>query len=120
VTCVLGDGSLRFGALGLWTIAAMKLPITLVILDNGGYGSTRFFEREYVARLGPEVNLRKPSYSNMDMRNLGPSVGCLIEGFGIPCRSLTPEDDVRAALMKAWSDRGRGPNAVVIPLGFEG
>jgi thiamine pyrophosphate-dependent acetolactate synthase large subunit-like protein len=120
VTCVLGDGSLRFGALGLWTIAARNLPITLVVFDNGGYASTRFFEREYIARLGASEGRKPPSYFNMDMRNLGPSVGQIIGGFGIPCRTLMPQDDVGPALAQAWHDRQRGPNAVVIPLEFEG
>ncbi|AIT82112.1 thiamine pyrophosphate-binding protein [Novosphingobium pentaromativorans] len=119
VTCVLGDGSLRFGAHGLWTIAALNLPITLVILDNGGYGSTRYFEREYIARLGIDTNSHKPSYLNMDMRTLGPRVGSIIRGFDIPCRELGPSDNVREALQEAWQTRSQGPNAVVIPTGYE-
>ncbi|API59936.1 hypothetical protein BSL82_11960 [Tardibacter chloracetimidivorans] len=120
VTCVVGDGSLRFGVHGLWTIAALNLPITIVVLDNGGYGSTRFFEREYIARRGIETNLTKPSYYNMDLRSLGPSVASVIRGFGIDCTELSPEDDVDAALKTAWAARGKGPNAVIIPIGFEG
>lgn len=119
VTCVLGDGSLRFGVHGLWTIAALNLPITLVILDNGGYGSTRYFERDYISRTGSEANL-PPSYFNMDMRRLGPSVASIINGFGIPCRELGESEDPHRALQEAWAARTNGPNAVVIPIGYEG
>lgn len=120
VTTIVGDGSLRFGALALWTVAALKLPITLVVLDNSGYGSTRYFEREYLSREGIDANAKPPGYLNMDMRSLGPRLASMIEGFGIPCRNLTPEDNARQALMHAWQARDKGPNAVIIPLGFEG
>ncbi|MGE0384966.1 MAG: thiamine pyrophosphate-binding protein [Gammaproteobacteria bacterium] len=119
VTCVLGDGALRFGAQALWTISACNLPITLVILDNAGYGSTRFFEREYVARLGAQANAR-PSYLNMDMRRLGPDLAEMIRGYGIACRRLSPQDDARAAVLEAWQSASKGPNAVIIPLEYEG
>jgi thiamine pyrophosphate-dependent acetolactate synthase large subunit-like protein len=119
VTCVLGDGALRFGALGLWTIRALNLPVTLVILDNGGYGSTRYYERQYIDRLGADASPAHPSYHGSDLRNTGSTVGGIIEGFGIPCRTLSPTDDPRAAVSDAWSRSSEGPNAVVIPLGFD-
>jgi len=119
VTLVIGDGSLRLGALGLWSIRQSNLPITIVVLDNGGYGSTRFFERAYMARLGNKAPFSQPAYSGSDFRSVGSSVGGIIEGFGIPCRTLSPEDDVRAAIEAAWAASPEGPNAIVVPLGFQ-
>lgn len=119
VTAVMGDGALRFNAHGLWSINACNLPITLVILDNGGYGSTRHFERQYVARLGEKAK-NKPSYFNSDLRNAGPSVDSIIAGYGIPCRRVAEGEDPREAVLEAWEQSSRGPNAVVIPVEFEG
>ena len=119
VTCVLGDGALRFGCAGLWSIQANRLPVTLVVFDNGGYGSTRFFERQYVNRLGPNRPHPDPSYFGSDMRMQGASVGQILEGFGIPCRTLSSAEDARSAIVQAWAESHRGPNAVVIPLPFE-
>lgn len=119
VTAVLGDGALRFNAQGLWSIKTSMLPITLVVLDNGGYGSTRHFERQYVAKLGDKAK-NKPGYLNSDLRNLGPSVDSIIEGFGIPCSRVAPGDDPRETVLAAWEQSSQGPNAVVIPIDFEG
>jgi thiamine pyrophosphate-dependent acetolactate synthase large subunit-like protein len=120
VTCVIGDGSLRFGALGLWSIRACNLPITLVVVDNGGYGSTRFYERSYLQRLGSDAPFPRPSYNGSDFRFVGSTVGGIIEGFGIPCHTVAPGEDARQAVESAWANCGAGPNAVVVPLGFEG
>jgi thiamine pyrophosphate-dependent acetolactate synthase large subunit-like protein len=119
VTAILGDGSVRFGAAGLWTIAALNLPITLVVFDNNGYASTRMYEREYVRGLDRDAQPQRPSYYNMDMRGLGPSVASMIAGYGIPTRQLSLDDDPRAAVEQAWKERAQGPNAVIIPMKFE-
>jgi len=37
VVAVLGDGSAMYGIQALWTAAHLKLPITFVIANNGGY-----------------------------------------------------------------------------------
>lgn len=118
VTLVIGDGSLRFGALGLWTIREQNLPITIVVLDNGGYGSTRYYERSYLQRLGQDAPFPAPSYNGSDFRSAGSSVSGIIEGFGIPCRTLNPDEDVRGAIEAAWASASHGPNAIVVPLGF--
>jgi thiamine pyrophosphate-dependent acetolactate synthase large subunit-like protein len=120
VTLVIGDGSLRFGALGLWSIAARKLPITIIVLDNGGYGSTRMFEQLYVAKLGPEARPQHPGYLGSDLRTLGPSVHSIIEGFGIPCRTLQAGEDARGAVLEAWEKGREGPVALVLPVDFCG
>lgn len=118
VTLVIGDGSLRFGALGLWSIREQNLPITIVVLDNGGYGSTRFYERAYMQSLGEAAPFEKPSYNGSDFRSTGSTVSGIIEGFGIPCRTLGPHDDPHAAVEAAWEKAHLGPNAVVIPMAF--
>lgn len=120
VTLVIGDGSLRFGALGLWSIREGNLPITIVVLDNGGYGSTRFYERAYMQKLGDKAPFPAPAYNGSDLRSVGSTVGGIIEGFGIPCRTLSPQDDIRAAIEAAWANVSSGPNAIVVPMAFEG
>jgi thiamine pyrophosphate-dependent acetolactate synthase large subunit-like protein len=115
VTCILGDGALRFGASGLWTAKASELPITYVVLDNGGFGSTRYFERAYIAESGSPA---QPGYIGSDLRGLGPSVAEMIAGYGIPCTSVSAEADVRGSLLRAWDTAG--PSALVVDIGFDG
>ena len=104
---------------GLWTAKAMNLPITFIVLDNYGYGSTRNYERQHIAKLGPDARPQKPGYFNMDMREMGPDIRDQIEGNGIPCRRLSPGDDLRAAVLDAWARRSEGPNALIMPVGYE-
>lgn len=118
VTCVLGDGALRFGLHGLWTAAAEMLPITFVILDNGGYGSTRYFERAYVERLGPAARPQRPSYLGMDLRIPRLGLPQLLGGFGIPSVTVHPGQDGRLELERAWQSATQGPNAVILSLPF--
>jgi len=115
VTCVLGDGALRFGAQALWTAKACDLPVSYVVLDNGGFGSTRSFERQYVATLG-RSDVRA-GYVGSDLRDLGPPVPELIAGYGIPCETVAADGDVRSALLALWG--AKGPNALVIDVGFD-
>lgn len=118
VTCVLGDGALRFGALGLWTVRAQNLPVTFVVIDNGGYGSTRFFERQFVERLGAAANPQRAGYLGSDLRESGSTVQGVIEGFNIPTERVPLGGDARAAIEKAWDTSSNGPNAVVIEMEF--
>ena len=48
VVAVLGDGAAQYGIAGLWTAAQLRLPVTFLVLRNGGYGALRGF----VAQLG--------------------------------------------------------------------
>ncbi len=111
VTALLGDGATRFGAAGLWTAKACELPITYVVLDNGGFGSTRSYERMYASSVGAA-----PTYVGSDLHGLGAPVADMIAGYGIPTTTISANDDVRSAVVKAWNTKG--PNALVIDVGF--
>jgi len=118
VTCVLGDGALRFGLHGLWTAVEQRLPITFVILDNGGYGSTRYFARQYAGRQGVGHNSATPAYAGMDFRYAGSTVEGILRGFGVVCPDPVEHGNVREAIEAAWASADGGPNAVVIRLPF--
>jgi acetolactate synthase-1/2/3 large subunit len=58
------DGSLQLNLQELATLAAERLPITLIIMNNGGYASIRNTQRNYFAGrylgTGPEAGLFLP------------------------------------------------------------
>jgi acetolactate synthase-1/2/3 large subunit len=64
MVAVESDGSLQLNLQELATLAAQKLPITLIIMNNGGYASIRNTQRNYFAGryvgTGPEVGLMLP------------------------------------------------------------
>lgn len=64
MVAVESDGSLQLNLQEFATLAAQRLPITLVVMNNGGYASIRntqrnYFEGRYVGT-GPEAGLLLP------------------------------------------------------------
>jgi thiamine pyrophosphate-dependent acetolactate synthase large subunit-like protein len=110
VTCVVGDGAFFFGLQALWPAVARQLPITFVVLDNSGFGSTRWFESLYAARLPGEPS---PHYVGSDFRTTGVSVCDVAQGFGVPSFDLEGDTDVHARLI---SDIGNGPRLFRLPI----
>jgi benzoylformate decarboxylase len=43
VIAVIGDGSMMYSIQALWSAAQLKLPLTIVVTNNGGYGAMRAF-----------------------------------------------------------------------------
>lgn len=64
MVAIESDGSLQLNLQELGTVVAQNLPITLVVLNNGGYTSIRntqrnYFDERYVGT-GPEAGLALP------------------------------------------------------------
>jgi acetolactate synthase-1/2/3 large subunit len=111
VICLAGDGSLQMNVQEFATLAALKLPVKVFVLENGGYLSIRSTQRNFFGRLvgeGPESGLLFPDFVR------------LAEAYGLPARLL---DTMNAAadIARALSDDG--PQVMVVPLdldqGFE-
>lgn len=64
MVAVESDGSLQLNLQELATLAARQLPITLIVMNNGGYASIRNTQRNYFAGryigTGPEAGLLLP------------------------------------------------------------
>jgi len=77
--CVTGDGGFLFAAGELATVAQERIPVTIVLVDDGGYGMLRFDQ----ARAGDEpfgVDLAGPDFAALAMSFGLPAT--TIEGFG--------------------------------------
>jgi thiamine pyrophosphate-dependent acetolactate synthase large subunit-like protein len=107
VTCVLGDGAFFFGLQGFWAATSMGLPITFVVLDNSGFGSTRWFERQYAATLA-DCERSGPAFAGSDfgdvLRQGGRSVCSVARGLGVDAFEVT---DAELASALAELDRSR-------------
>lgn len=107
VICLAGDGSLQMNVQELATLAALKLPVKVFVLENGGYLSIRSTQRNFFGRLvgeGPESGLLFPDFVR------------LAEAYGLPARVLDtehPSEDIARAL------KADGPQVVVVPLDLE-
>lgn len=73
VICIVGDGGLQMNLQELATIAHHKLPITIFVLNNGGYLTMRHTCQNHFGRMtgvGPESGLSFP-----DLRVLSKAYG---------------------------------------------
>lgn len=90
VLCLAGDGSIMMNLQELQTIAANRMPIKIVLLNNEGYVSIfqtqrNFFNGEEVGA-GPKSGVAMPNFS------------ALIPGFGLPYRRIAQHDGMKDAI----------------------
>ena len=98
VLAVSGDGSAMYSIAELATARQHNLPVTWLIVDDGGYGILR----EYMVEAFGKATATELA---------GPDFVKLAESFGVPARRTTP-DGVRAALEESLA--ADGPNVVVV------
>ncbi|MGW9402955.1 thiamine pyrophosphate-binding protein [Arthrobacter sp. NPDC055585] len=99
VLAVSGDGSAMYSIAELATARQHDLPVTWLIVDDGGYGVLR----EYMVDAFGKATATELA---------GPDFVQLAESFGVPARRTDPAG-VRQALEASFAQEG--PNVVVVP-----
>lgn len=102
VVAVLGDGALQYGVVGLWTAVQLDLPITFVVLRNGGYGALQAF----LGQMGLD------GAPGLDLPDLDGAA--IARGYGMAACSATTGDELAAVLADAAA--GRPPRLVEVPV----
>lgn len=69
--CLIGDGSAMYSIQALWTAAQRKLPLTIVVINNSGYGAMRSFSQVLQVRNVPGLEL-----PGIDFVRLAEGMGC--------------------------------------------
>ena len=69
--CLIGDGSAMYSIQALWTAAQRKLPLTVVVVNNSGYGAMRSFSQVMQVRNVPGLDL-----PGIDFVQLAKGMGC--------------------------------------------
>ncbi len=69
--CLIGDGSAMYSIQALWTAAQRKLPLTVVVINNSGYGAMRSFSQVMQVRNVPGLEL-----PGIDFVKIAESMGC--------------------------------------------
>jgi benzoylformate decarboxylase len=105
VVCFSGDGSAMYSIQALWTAAHHKLPLTVVIANNGGY---RIIKQRLLAFHGDD------HYVGMDF--VDPSVDFvgMAKSLGLEATRVTDPGDVGPALKSAFSRPGAKLIEVVV------
>ncbi len=69
--CLIGDGSAMYSIQALWTAAQRKLPLTIVVVNNSGYGAMRSFSQVMQVRNVPGLDL-----PGIDFVGIAKGMGC--------------------------------------------
>jgi benzoylformate decarboxylase len=107
VVCYSGDGSAMYSIQALWTAAHHKLPLTVVIINNGGY---RIIKQRLLAFHGDN------HYVGMDFVDPPVDFVGLAKSLGMEAMRITHPKDLKATLSAAF-DR---PGAKLIEVMVDG
>jgi benzoylformate decarboxylase len=69
--CLVGDGSAMYSIQALWTAAQRRLPLTVVVVNNAGYGAMRSFSQVMQVRKVPGLDL-----PGIDFVSIAQGMGC--------------------------------------------
>jgi benzoylformate decarboxylase len=105
VVAVLGDGALQYGVVGLWTAAQEDLPVTFVVLNNGGYGVLQSFLGALGLEKAPGLELP------------GLDAVTIARGYGVTAFRVADRTELAAAL--ADTAAGRSPRLIEVPIAAE-
>ncbi len=98
VIALLGDGSSMYAIQGLFSAAAMGLPISFIIIRNGRYEALHSF--------GQHFGLQQPVGTDLPVLDFC----ALAKGHGVAARQATTGEALEAALR--WSLAADGPTLV--------
>ncbi|HET7070802.1 MAG TPA: thiamine pyrophosphate-dependent enzyme, partial [Nocardioides sp.] len=101
VLALCGDGGFMYAVGELAVLRQENLPVTVLVVDDGGYGMLRYDQD----RAGDQ-------HRGVDLYR--PDLGAVASSFGIPSAVLHGVDELEAALADALA--AREPRMVVLPL----
>lgn len=96
VVCVTGDGSVQMNMQELVTAAYYRIPIKVVVLDNGYLGMVRQWQELFFER----------RYSETHLANGNPDFVALAKSCGLEAFRITSPADVRSTLQQAFATPG--------------
>ena len=92
--CLIGDGSAMYSIQALWTAAQRKLPLTVVVINNAGYGAMRSFSQVMQVRNVPGLDLPGIDFVK------------IAEGMGCDAVRVTRSSELAAALQRGLAYDG--------------
>jgi benzoylformate decarboxylase len=92
--CLIGDGSAMYSIQALWTAAQRKLPLTVVVINNSGYGAMRSFSQVMQVRNVPGLDL-----PGLDFVKLA-------QGHGCDAVRVTKSSELAGALKRGLAHEG--------------
>jgi benzoylformate decarboxylase len=97
VVCFSGDGSAMYSIQALWTAAHHKLPLTVVIVNNGGY---RIIKQRLLAFHGDD------HFVGMDFVDPKVDFTAMAKALGLEAFRITEARDLKPTLTSAFKSPG--------------
>jgi len=94
VIAVIGDGSMMYSIQSIWTAVQHRLPLTIIVVNNAGYGAMRSFSRVLGVENAPGIEL-----PGIDFTQLAAGMGC-------PGARIETAEALHAALETAFTHDG--------------
>ena len=102
VVCVLGEGSAQYAITALWSAAARKVPVTILVLRNEEYAILKWFAEIEAVEGAPGLDL--PALNSAEIAN----------GYGVSARRVEDLGELPAALAAAISSPD--PRLLEVPV----
>jgi benzoylformate decarboxylase len=100
--CLIGDGSAMYSIQALWTAAQRRLPLTVVVVNNAGYGAMRSFSQVMQVRNVPGLDLPGIDFVR------------IAQGMGCDAMRVTKSAELAPALQRSLAHDGTGLIDVVV------
>lgn len=100
--CLIGDGSAMYSLQALWTAAQRKLPLSVVVINNSGYGAMRSFSQVMQVRKVPGLDLPGIDFVK------------LAEGMGCDAIQVETSAELEAALARSFAHPGTSLVEVIV------
>ncbi|HET7887813.1 MAG TPA: benzoylformate decarboxylase [Bradyrhizobium sp.] len=100
--CLIGDGSAMYSIQALWTAAQRKLPLTVIIINNQGYGAMRSFSQVMQVRNVPGLDMPGIDFVK------------IAQGMGCDAARVTKSSELVAALTRALAYQGTSVVEVMV------
>ncbi len=100
--CLIGDGSAMYSIQALWTAAQRNLPLTVVVLNNSGYGAMRSFSQVMQVRNVPGLELPGIDFVK------------IAEGMGCEAVRVTKSSELADALKRGLAHDGTSLIEVIV------
>ncbi|MBO89067.1 MAG: benzoylformate decarboxylase [Rickettsiales bacterium] len=104
VCAIIGDGSSMYSIQAIWSAANQNLPMTYVIVNNGGYRIIKQRLKSFH---------QNDHFIGMDFKDPAVNFAALAESMGVTAERVTDPAKLRAALDNAMSNK-TGPNLIEV------
>jgi len=104
VCAIIGDGSSMYSIQAIWSAANQSLPMTYVIVNNGGYRIIKQRLKSFH---------QNDHFIGMDFKDPEVNFAALAESMGVTAERVTDPAKLRAALDNALANK-KGPNLIEV------